>query len=140
MILAFSLFTCLLAGAVQYPGGSQVAPMAPPSQAPSNQAPSSPGTSSQGTNTAPTTTAPPSSQDNDVCKTLKNPEHIKIAQLLSGNEKILFCSIFDDTQRDQVLAYLKKNPSMKPKDAVIQVGKDNDLLFSSKPGGACGAH
>lgn len=75
----------------------------------------------------------------NTCSMLKNPEHLAFANKLEGNEQILFCSIFDDSQREQVLFYAK-NKQMTPKDAVIQVGKDAGLLFSQTPGGACGAH
>ena len=104
--------------------------------------PSAPGTVSgaQGgssTSSMPQTEAPATT---DSCQSLINPKHIALASALTGNERILFCSIFDNAQRDQVLLYTQKKPPLLPKDAVIQVGKDNDLLFSSKPGGACGAH
>lgn len=75
----------------------------------------------------------------NTCSMLKNPDHLAFANKLQGNEQILFCSIFDDSQRDQAIFYTK-NKQMTPKDAVIQVGKDAGLLFSQTPGGACGAH
>lgn len=74
-----------------------------------------------------------------ACDSLKNPEHTSFATKLTGNELTLFCSIFDDAQRDQAISYVK-NGQMSPKDAVIQVGKDSGILFSQTPGGACGAH
>lgn len=81
----------------------------------------------------------PNTPSTQACSLLQNPDHIAFAAKLDGNELILFCSIFDDAQRDQVLIYAK-NEQMEPKDAVVQVGKDAGLLFSQTPGGACGAH
>lgn len=72
-----------------------------------------------------------------ACDALTNPQHKEFAKKLDGNELILFCSIFDDTQRDQAVAYTQ-NATMLPKDAVVQVGKESGILFSQNPGGACG--
>jgi hypothetical protein len=58
----------------------------------------------QGTPTAPNSNVP------EICQHLSKPEYLKIVKQLTGNELILFCSIYDDTQRDQVLALTKSNP------------------------------
>lgn len=77
-------------------------------------------------------------QNADVCQNLKIPAHITLAKALTGNERVLFCSIFTDEQRDMVVAYTKKKPPLMPKMAVLQVAKDLDLIDSKKPGDACG--
>jgi hypothetical protein len=87
-------------------------------------------------------TTPPSDVEAtpDVCQNLKNKSHIDFAALLTGNERILFCSIFDETMRNQTLTYMSAHPQIKPSDAVIQIAKDAGLIFNQTPGGACGAH
>jgi len=82
----------------------------------------------------------PKQPSGDACSSLKNKDHVAFSSKLTGNERILFCSIFDDEQRQEVIAYIKAHPQTDPKDAVILIAKDNDLLFSTKRGGACGAH
>lgn len=73
----------------------------------------------------------------DVCSKLTNPEHKSLAAQLTGKERILFCSVFDDVMRDKAVAYTKKSPKLSAQDAVTQVGKDSGLLFNPMPGGAC---
>lgn len=114
--------------AMPVPSGTATQPSAPKSPGTAmQQAPSTAGTAMQETPSV------------DACNSLKNPEHTSFATQLTGNELTLFCSIFDDAQRDQAIGYVK-NGQMSPKDAVIQVGKDSGILFSQTPGGACGAH
>jgi len=75
-----------------------------------------------------------------ACLQLPQDKHREFAKQLSGNEQILFCSIFNDVQRDQVIGYTQMSPPMSSTDAVLKVAKDNNLLPSSKPGGACAPH
>jgi hypothetical protein len=75
----------------------------------------------------------------DVCANLSKKEHKTLASSLTGSVRILFCSIFDDVQRDKAVAYTKQKKPLSPNDAVTQVGKDSGLLFNPVPGGACPA-
>jgi len=75
----------------------------------------------------------------DSCTKLSS-SHQEFAKALDKKEQALFCSVFDSNQRDAALDYYKKNPKLTQKDAVMQIAKDNKILFDSKPGGACGAH
>lgn len=88
------------------------------------------------------TKAPPDqtqSQLIDSCTKLSKEEQ-EFAKGLDRKEQALFCSVFDQNQRIATLDFYKKNPKLTPKDAVMQIAKDNQILFDSKPGGACGAH
>lgn len=79
----------------------------------------------------------PNSSSQDVCANLTNPDHKTFATQLTGKERILFCSVFDDVMRDKAISYTKKTPKLSPQEAVTQVGKESGLLFNPTPGGAC---
>jgi hypothetical protein len=75
----------------------------------------------------------------DSCTKLPKNQQ-EFAKALDMKEQALFCSVFDNNQRLAALDFYKKNPKLTQKDAVMQIAKDNQILFDSKPGGACGAH